>query len=125
MVELSPQLQNRLAQYQQLQRQIQIVATQKYQFEAQLSELEHTLDELKKLESDTTIYKNIGPLLVKVNDRPNLEKELNDLKETLTIKIKTLERQEEHLRERFQTLQQQLQQALKVMDTGVKPGVST
>lgn len=112
-MEVSPQLQNQLAQYQQLQQQIQVILNQKFQLETQINEINNTLEELRNTPEENTIYKSIGSLLVKATDREALKKNLEEQKETISIRVKTLERQESHLRDRFQTLQEQLSQALK------------
>jgi chaperonin cofactor prefoldin len=39
--------------------------------------------------------------------------ELKEQKETVEVRVKTLERQDKHLRERHQTLQSQITQALQ------------
>ena len=43
---ISPQLQNQIAQFQQLQQQLQAVTSQKIQMEAQVKEIERTMEEL-------------------------------------------------------------------------------
>lgn len=110
--ELSPQLQNQLAQFQQLQQQLQLITTQRYQLETRLSEIDNTVEELKKLSDKTPIYKSIGSLLIKADDKEAIKKELNEQKETIEIRVKTLKRQEEHLRKRHEDLKQRLSEAL-------------
>lgn len=112
MKELSPQLQNQIAQYQQLQQQIQVLASQRVQLEARLREVAATLEELGKLQGDTPVYKSIGVLLVRQDDRESIRKELEDHQETLKIRIKTLQKQEKPLGERFEELQTKIQTAL-------------
>src|SRR5947209_18239110 len=80
--EISPQLQNQIAQYQQLQNQLQVLGSQRVQLEAKLREIEGTLEELVKIKDDTPVYKSIGLLLVKQDDREAFEKELEAHKET-------------------------------------------
>lgn len=112
MKEIPPQIQNQLAQFQQLQQNLQVIATQRLQLEARLREIDATLNEFEKLKEDATIYRNIGNLLVKVEDRAALKKELEEQKETLSIRVKTLEKQEKSLGDRYERLQAQLSQAL-------------
>lgn len=112
MKEISPQLQNQIAQYQQLQQQLQLLASQRLQLEAKLREVEGTLEELGKLAPDMTVYKSIGILLVQTNDREALKKELEDHRETLTIRVKAIQKQEKSLGERYEDLQQKIQSAL-------------
>ena len=110
---IPPKVQNQIAQFQQLTQQIQMVTTQKIQLEAQAKELDRTIQELEKAPEDSTVFKNVGTLLVQVKDRPVLLSELKEQKETVEVRVKTLDRQDKHLRERHQSLQQQITQALQ------------
>jgi len=110
--EISPQLQNQIQQYQQLQQQLQVLGSQRIQLEAKLREIDNTLEELGKLPDDSTVYKSIGVLLVQADDRDALKKELDDHKETLTIRVKSIQKQEKALGERYEDLQKKIQTAL-------------
>jgi len=111
--ELPPQVQNQLAQFQQLQQQLQVLATQRLQLEAKLRELTSTLQELEKVTADTPVYRSTGALLVRVEDRPSLQKELEEQKETLEIRVNTIKKQEKSLGERYEQLQAKLSEALE------------
>ncbi len=108
MGELPPQVQNLVAQLQQLQQQLQAVIAQRTQVEALLRETERALQELEKVGDDTPVYKAVGSILVK-EDKEKVVKDLTEKKETYEIRIKTLQRQEERLRERFAETQKKLQ----------------
>ena len=110
--ELSPQMQNKIAQFQQLQQQIQVVSSQKFQLEAQLRDTARAITELENSPSDITIFKNVGNLLVEARDKDKVNKELDDKKETIDIRIKALDRQEKQLVEKYQGMQQELSQAI-------------
>jgi len=112
MKEISPQLQNQIAQYQQLQNQLQVLGSQRVQMEAKLREIEGTLEELDKLKGDTPVYKSIGMLLVRQDDREALKKELEEHRETLGIRVKSLQKQEKALSERYEDLAAKIQAAL-------------
>ncbi len=109
---IPPKVQNQIAQFQQLTQQIQMVTTQKIQLESQVRELEKTVQELEKV-GDEAVYRNVGSLLIQVKDKTGLLTELKEQKETAEVRVKTLDRQDKHLRERHQTLQQQITQALQ------------
>ncbi|MCX8172660.1 MAG: prefoldin subunit beta [Archaeoglobaceae archaeon] len=111
MSELSPQVQNLIAQLQQIQQQLQLIVTQKAQVEAMLEDAKQALDELQKIGDDTVVYKAVGSILVK-EVRGKVIQELSEKRDSLEIRIKTLERQEERLRERFAELQKRLQGVL-------------
>ena len=113
MKEIPPQVQNQLAQFQQLQQQLQVLATQRLQLEAKLRETDGTLEELGKVGADTPVYRSTGSLLIRVEDREALKKELEEQKETLGIRVNTIKKQEKSLGERYEQLQQKLSQALE------------
>ena len=112
MDEISPKLQNQIAQFQQLQQQLQTVMSQKIRMDAMLKEMEMTIEELKKAAADAEVYKNVGSLMIKVADTPALLKEIEEDKETTEIRVKSLDRQEKMLKEKFQTVQEQLNRAI-------------
>jgi prefoldin beta subunit len=109
---LSPQLQNKLAQFQQMQQQIQMISSQKFQLEAQLRDTERAIAELEKVSADSPIYKNVGTVLVRAEDKASIVKELSEKKETLDIRIKALDRQEKQIMEKHSALQQELTSAI-------------
>lgn len=112
MNDISPKLQNQIAQFQQLQQQLQSVLSQKFRLEAQLREAQMTVDELGKSPDKVIIYKSVGSLLIRASDKSSVLKEVEEDKETLEIRIKTLDRQEKSLREKYQVMQDQLSKAL-------------
>jgi len=107
MGELPPQVQNMLSQLQQIQQQLQAVISQKVQIEALIRETDDALKELEKSKSEE-VYKAVGNILVK-SDKSEVVKELTEKKETYEVRIKTLERQEEKLRERLTEMQRKIQ----------------
>lgn len=113
---LSPQLQNQIAQYQQVQQQLQAVSQQKVQYDAQKREMERTLEELVSATGD--VYKTAGSLMIKVADKDKLKGEIEESVETMGIRITSLERQEKSLQEKFKALSDSINAA---MGTQSKP----
>lgn len=109
--EIPPQVQNQLAQLQQLKVQIEAGGRQKMQVEALLRDAENALEELEKLDENSVIYKNVGELMIKASKESVME-DLSERKETYDLRLKTLERQEERVQKKYQQLQQQLREAL-------------
>ena len=109
--EIPPQVQHQLAQLQQVQQQAQALASQKAQVTSALNETEMALEELSKLEDDAVIYKNVGQLLIK-GERDSVATELTEKKETMELRVRTLEKQGERIQKRFQQLQEQLRSAI-------------
>lgn len=109
--ELPPQIQNQIAQLQQVQQQVQALAMQKSQIEAMQKESKMALEELEKLADDTVVYRNVGELVIKTSKEESVSK-LKDREETLSLRLQSVSRQEERLTTRFKQLQEQIQQAL-------------
>ncbi len=113
MNKISPQLQNQITQFQQVQQQLQAVTAQKMQYDAQKRELTRTLEELSA--STGTVYRTFGSLLIEVEDRNTLKGELEESIETMDVRIGSLERQENSLKERYQVLQETINTAMDNM----------
>lgn len=109
--ELPPQIQNQLAQLQQLQQQAQAVMTQKNQIEGLIRETDAALKELEKSSDDAVIYKGVGELMFKA-DKAKLVEELKERKDMMDLRLKTMAKQEERIQSRFTQLQEQLKQSL-------------
>ncbi|HEV8359466.1 MAG TPA: prefoldin subunit beta [Candidatus Thermoplasmatota archaeon] len=110
--ELPPQLRNQLQLLQQLQQQAQVVISQRAQLEVQVKEHERTLEELAKVSGDAPIYRSAGSLLIRAKDKAGIEAELKEAKETAEVRLASMKRQEEKLRERLTSLQREIQAAL-------------
>ncbi|MGI0132363.1 MAG: prefoldin subunit beta [Thermoplasmata archaeon] len=106
-------LQNDIKQFQRLQQELSNVAQQRLQMDLKLRETVHTLDELKTVPEEATVYRPIGGLLVKAKGRKEVEDLLTEEKETLEVRVKAIERQENALKERYVTLQRQLSEQLQ------------
>jgi prefoldin beta subunit len=120
MNELPPQIQNQLAQIQQVQQQAQAMMQQKAQVEMLLRETERALEELQKTEADAEVYKGAGELLIKAK-REDVLKDLEEKKDNFDVRLKSLSRQEERLQSRFNQLQEQLKSALGKIQGGQGP----
>lgn len=107
---ISPQLQNQIAQYQQVQQQLQAVSSQKAQYDAQRREMARTLEELKASTGD--VYKSAGSLLIKVADKEALASELEESVETMEVRVNSLARQETTLQEKFKALSDSINAAM-------------
>jgi prefoldin beta subunit len=112
MEKLSPQLRHQLAQFQQAQQQAQALLSQRQQLELLLRETERALEELEKLPEDAVVYKSVGTILVK-SEKAVLKKDLTEQKETLDLRLKTLERQGERAVQRLREMRDKIDEALK------------
>ena len=107
---ISPQLQNQIAQYQQVQQQLQAVSAQRSQMDAQKREIVRTLDELNASTGD--VSKSAGSLLIMVEDQEALKAQLEESVETIGIRITGLERQEKSLQDKFKVLADSINAAM-------------
>ncbi|MHC1631422.1 MAG: prefoldin subunit beta [Methanotrichaceae archaeon] len=112
--ELPPQIQNQLAQVQQIQQQAQALLNQKNQIEMMLRETEAAIKELEASDKGAVIYKSVGEILFIAN-RTKLMDELKEKNDVLDLRLKTLTKQEERIQKRFTQLQEQLKQSLGQM----------
>ena len=110
---LPAKLQNDIKQFQRLQQELAAIQQQRLQIELKVREVSHTLEELKAVPEDATVYRPIGGLLVKAKSRKEVEDLLTEDKETAEVRLKAVERQENHLKERYTSMQQEITLALQ------------
>ena len=91
-----------------MEQSLQSFLAQKQTFQAQLLELDSALGEINKTDK---AYKIIGNVMV-ASDKEQLEKELVQKKELVVIRIKTLEKQEEKMREKASALQSEVMKGM-------------
>jgi prefoldin beta subunit len=123
-VAIPAKLQNDLRQFQKLQQDLSSLSQQRLQMDLKLRETTRTLEEVEGLPEDSTLYRPIGGLLVKAKARKDVTDLLSEEKETLEVRVKALERQETHMKERYDEMQKQLTQALQAAGVATTGGGS-
>jgi prefoldin beta subunit len=121
-VAIPAKIQNDLRQFQRLQQELQSTSQQRLQMDLKLREVTHTLEELKSVPDDATIYRPIGSLIVKAKSRKEVEDLLSEEKETLEVRHKAIERQENHLKERYAAMQKEISEALQAAGVSLSGG---
>jgi len=109
--EVPPGLRAQIARLQKLQEELQYVVAAKQQWQLQLSEVESALEELEKLEGGRQVYKIVGTIMVS-RDRESLLNELKERKETISLHLDTLKRQEDMLRKQIDELNRKIMSSL-------------
>lgn len=99
----------KMAQLQLLQQNLQGLLVQKQQFQMQFNEIESALKETKDAQK---VYKIIGNIMV-LSTQTDIEKDLNEKREVVELRIKNIETQEERLRKKAEELQKEVMQDLK------------
>lgn len=108
MVELSKETEQKVAQLQLYEQSLQNILIQKQQFQSQSIEIESALEEL---EVTKEAYKIVGNIMV-ASKKEDLKKDLESKKETANIRIKTLEKQENQIREKAKKLQEEVSKSI-------------
>ncbi|ALV63098.1 Prefoldin beta subunit [Thermococcus sp. 2319x1] len=112
MQSIPPQVQALLGQLENYQQQLQLVIQQKQRIQVELNDAKKALEEIEKVEDETPIYKTVGTLIVRATKAKALE-ELKEKVETLEVRLRALERQEQKLNEKIKELTQQIQSSLR------------
>ena len=116
MQNISPKVQNQLAQLQQVQQQLQAVLSQKAQYEIAVREAKRAQEEIKDAADDTTMYLSVGTVMVQ-KKKDVIDQKLAEKVETIELRIKSLEKQEKLLQGKFEQLQAQIKSALEGKST--------
>lgn len=96
---------NKIAQLQMLEQNAQNITMQKQTLQAQLIEVNNAKEEVEK--SKGLVYKIIGSVMVSSN-KEDVKKDLDSKKEVLDLKIKSIEKQENQLREKASKMQEEV-----------------
>ena len=111
-MELPKRLQDQLALFEQMQQQTQIIASQKQNMAFQVSEIERALDALEKVKEGDAVYRSIGSLLIKAENKETVVKDLKDEKETLEVRVETLGKQVDRMKEKLNGFQKEIADAV-------------
>ncbi|MEM0159077.1 MAG: prefoldin subunit beta [Thermoplasmataceae archaeon] len=106
---LSNYMQNQIRQAQQIEAQLEQLAAQRYQLEARIKEIEKTLKELQAVSDDTPVFKSVGNVIYRVDDRKKLLDDLSEQKELSEIRLKTIDRQQKALEDKYKELEASIQ----------------
>ncbi|WP_413825737.1 prefoldin subunit beta [Methanobrevibacter sp. UBA337] len=119
-MDIPKNVQEQLNQFQQLQQQAQMIATQKNTNDIQIKETESALEELKKADKDADVFKTAGNLLIKV-DHDEIHSELEDKLETYNLRQQTMSRQEDRVMKKLKEMQANIEKAMKGLQYNSEP----
>lgn len=109
-MEKNKETENKIAQLQMLEQNIQSFLMQKQQFQSQQVEVDNALEELEKAKDKA--YKIIGAIMIE-SDKENLKKDLQNKKEVIDLRVKTVEKQEIQFKEKAEKLQKEVLSGIK------------
>ena len=106
----SKETDEKISQLQILEQNLQGFLLQKQSLHTQLLEVDSALLELGKTD---TAYKIVGNIMVKTR-KDALQKDLNEKKEIINLKMKSIERQENKIKESMQSTQKEVLDSMKM-----------
>lgn len=122
--QVPPQVQDKLNQFRSLQQQLQMLSIQKQQLNQQSTETEHALKELDNVKGKEKIYRAAGPLFIETTQKDS-KKKLEEEKDNIEAKINVMEKQEKKVREKLNSLREEVQGILQGLQGGTEGGVVT
>lgn len=100
------ELEELLGHLQLQNQQLQTIIIQKQSLLIQDKEIEKALEEMEKCGDE--IYKSVGPILVKTN-KEDMRNELKEERDDISIKLKSIEKQEKRIRDAIKDSQEKFQ----------------
>ncbi len=106
---MKKETQEKINQLQNLEQNINTLIGQKQQFQSQNLEIENASSQIDKTEQ---VFRIIGNIMV-ASSKEDVKKDLNEKKEIVDLRLKTIEKQEEKLRAKATELQQEVLEEMK------------
>ena len=107
---MNKETQEKIQELQILEQNIQSLVIQKQAFQMELSETENAILEVGK--SKDEVYRITGSIMLKT-DRSEVEKELKEKKDILSLRLKSIEKQESSIREKLDKLREEVVKGMK------------
>lgn len=107
---INQEIQEKIQKLQIFEQNLQNLLLQKQAFQFELNETENALKEVKKTKDD--VYKLTGQIMLKAS-KEDLEKELNQKKDILSLRIKAIEKQETQLKEETEKIREEVMKKIK------------
>jgi prefoldin beta subunit len=104
-MEESSNINLKIQDLQLMEQGLQSLMLQKQSIQVEVLDIENALDELK--DSTGESYKIVGPVMVSVS-KSDLEKDLNEKKKILNLRINSIEKQEEETKSRLIKLREEV-----------------
>lgn len=108
--EIDQETMKQIQELQLLEQNMQNLLLQKQAFQLEKNETENALEEIKKTKDE--VYKIIGQVMLKTN-KAALEKDLKHKKDILDLRIKSIEKQEEALKEQLLKNREEVMKKIK------------
>lgn len=116
-MEFDKETQQKLQEMQSVEQNLQNFLMQKQNFQSQLNEIDSAVEETEKTEED--VYKIAGQVMIKAK-KDDVLKELKEKKKTLDLRISTVEKQENKLREKLDSFRKEIEKKFKSAGNNAK-----
>ena len=112
-MEISKDTREKIEQLQMLEQNLQTFAAQKQNFQSQLLEAENASKELNN--SQGKVYKIAGNIMIE-SSKEKVEEDLKSQKELLELRLKNIKKQETALKDKAESIQQEVMKELEGKD---------
>lgn len=102
--------QEKIQELQILEQNMQHISLQKQAFQLELNEAESALSEVEKTKD--VIFKIVGSIMIKA-EKADIEKELKEKREILGLRLKSIEKQENSLKNKLEPIREELMKMMK------------
>lgn len=109
-MEINKETESQIKELQVLEQNLQSILMQKQAFQLELNEVENATEELIK--SSEEVYKIVGNIMLKYS-RQKLIEELKQKKDLISLRLKSLDNQEEKITENTNNLRKKVLSKLK------------
>ena len=110
MAETNKETEQKITQLQMMEQNIQTFMAQRQNFQAQQLELDNAIKELEISKGDC--YKMVGSIMIAA-DKDKLKKDLESRKEVVELRLKSIKKQEDSIKEKAEKLQSEVIKELK------------
>jgi len=107
---IDKETQEKIQELQAYEQNLQGLLMQKQAFQMELTETENALSEISNSKED--IFKLIGNIMIKTS-KEKTEKELSQKKDILSLRLKSIEKQESQLSEELEKLKEEVMKKIK------------
>ncbi|MDD5163628.1 MAG: prefoldin subunit beta [Candidatus ainarchaeum sp.] len=115
---MADEIQAKAMEFERNRNQLMNVSAQKQQLQMQQTALANSVEELAKTK-EKKVYKAVGNILVQA-ETAEAKKELQEKKESIELRIKTLQKQEDSLINRLNKLKSEIESAQKGFSAGTE-----
>ena len=108
MEKIDKKTQEKIQELQMIEQTLQNVLYQSQTFQIEFNEAKSALEEVKKTNKD--VYRIVGNIMIS-SKKEDIEKELEEKKKVLSLRIKSFEKQDKILREKTDSIREELEKS--------------